>query len=205
VARLVRDAADAGASLRVVEASARRAVADLVAEADRAQWESAAWRAELAAWTRGGDPAAGDGVPGYARGLGEAASALDRVLLRFAGRGGAEERRDRQHLLHTPALLALSTREDAPRDWATAGLAFERTLLRAAAADLSASYFSAAIEVPPARTQLREVLGEVGFPQVLLRVGYGARTRPTPRRPLEVVLRAYRAAGGPRTALAPRR
>jgi hypothetical protein len=204
VAELVRAGADAGAALRVVEASARRAVADLVAESDRAQWESAAFRAEVAAWTRTTDSTASDGIPGYARGLGEAASALDRVRMRFARRGGAEERRDRQHLLHTPALLALCTRADAPRDWAVAGLALERVLLRAAVDGLAASYFSAAVEVAPARARLREVLGEVGYPQVLFRVGHGGEVRPTPRRPVEQVLRAYRTADAASTALAPR-
>jgi hypothetical protein len=204
VARLVRDAADAGTRLRVVEGHTRRAVAELVAEADRAQWARPRFRAELAEWSRTTDSRAGDGMPGYARGLGETASLLERLLVRFVGHGGPEERRDRQHLLHTPSLLALCTTGDGPRDWAAAGVAFERVLLRAAAQGLASSYFSAVIEVGPARARLREVLGETGWPQVLFRVGYGPYVRATPRRPLELVLRAFRSEAPVSNALAQR-
>jgi hypothetical protein len=201
VARLARDAADAGASLRVVEENARLAVAEIVADADREQWGNAAYRAELASWTRTGGANAIDGVPGHARGLGPAAALLSLLKLRFADPGRPEQRRDRQHLLHAPALLVLCTAADSPRDWATAGVAFERVLLRAAAAGLSASYYSAAIEVPAARARLREALGETGFPQVLFRVGHGPRLRSTPRRPTDTVLRAFRVEPPPSTAL----
>jgi hypothetical protein len=189
VTQLARDAAEGGASLRAVEPNVRPAVADLVAEGDRAQWADPRFRAELAAWTR---PGALDGLPPWARGLSGAAAAVDRLLLRVAARVAPEERRDRRFALHTPALLALSTRDDAPRDWVRAGVAFQRVLLRAAAAGLSASYFSAAIAVPAVRARLREVLGETGSPQVLFRVGYGREVRATPRRPVEDVLRAFR-------------
>jgi len=202
VARLVREAADAGARLRVVEGHARRAVADLVAEADRAQWARPRFRAELGAWTRTADSRSADGIPGYARGLGETASILERLLVRFASHGGPEANRDRQHLLHTPSLLVLCTRDDGPPDWAVAGVAFERVLLRAAALGLASSYYSAAIEVGPARARLREVLGETGWPQVLFRLGYGPYVRATPRRPVELVLRAFRTEAPAATALA---
>jgi hypothetical protein len=128
---------------------------------------------------------------------------VNRVLLHRAGRGGDKARRDRQHLLHTPAVLTLTTRGDAPRDWACAGIALERVLLRAAAAGLSASYYSAAIELPPYRGRLRELLGETGSPQVLFRLGHGPPLPPTPRRRPEDVLRAFRT-GAPAAALARR-
>lgn len=201
VARLARDAADAGASLRVVEENARPAVAEIVADADRQQWANPAYRAELAAWTRAGGAHAVDGVPGHARGLAPAAAILSLLRLRFVGQAGPEQRRDRQHLRHAPALLALCTAGDAPRDWARAGVALQRVLLRAAGAGLSASYYSATIEVPSARARLRDALGETGFPQVLFRVGHGPPLRPTPRRPIDTVLRAFRSEPPPSSAL----
>jgi hypothetical protein len=204
VARLARDAAACGAALRPVEESARRAVAELVAEADATQWERPRFRAELAAWTRARAARASDGVPGTARGLGSAAALVDRVLLRVPGRGRPEARRDRQHLVHAPALLALATTGDAPGDWARAGLALGRVLLRAASEGLSASYYSAAIELPAYRARLRELLGELGFLQVLFRIGHGPPLPPTPRRRPEDVLRAFRTAAPATTALAPR-
>jgi hypothetical protein len=198
VARLARAAADAGASLRTVDPGVRPAVAELVAEADRTTWSDPRFRAELAAWTRAG---ARDGMPGWARGLGATASFVDRLLLRIVARAAAEERRSRQFALHAPSLAVLCTPADAPRDWARAGVAFQRVLLRAAAHGVAASYFSPAIAVEPVRRRLREALGETGWPQVLLRLGYGREVRPTPRRPVEAALRAWRP-HGPSTPVA---
>jgi hypothetical protein len=198
--RLAREAAEAGGSLRVVEASARRAVADLVADADHAQWNDPRFLAELARWSRPAGTRAGEGLPGWARGLGPAAAFVDRLLLRFAGHTAPpEQRRDRQYALHTPALVALCTPGDAPVDWATAGVALERVLLHAAGSGLSASSFSAVIGDAASRERLREILGESGYPQVLFRLGYGAPVAETPRRPVDAVLRVWRA-GPPRPA-----
>jgi hypothetical protein len=67
-------------------------------------------------------------------------------------------------------------------------------LLRATASGLYASYFNSAIEEPELRVRLREVLGETGSPQVMFRLGYGLEVRPTPRRPVDAVLRGLQEA-----------
>jgi len=63
-------------------------------------------------------------------------------------------------------------------------------LLRATAEGLYASFFNQPIEIPEMRTRLRAALGELGHPQVLFRLGYGLEVRPTPRRPLDAVVRS---------------
>jgi nitroreductase len=163
-----------------------RPVTELVAEADRIQWASARYRAELAAWTRA--PArrpAADGIPAGR----PSASAFLWRLLRSVGRRSAEaaRRSDEQ----TRTLLLLSTRGDAPADWLSAGRAMQRLLLRAASRGIAAAFLSAAIEVPDVRRRLRRELGEAGMPQLLLRLGYGPEPRPTRRRPVELVLRSF--------------
>jgi hypothetical protein len=45
------------------------------------------------------------------------------------------------------------------------------------------------IEVEELRPRLRDLLGESGFPQLLLRMGYGPEVDPTPRRTLQEVMR----------------
>jgi hypothetical protein len=189
VACLVRDAADERASLRVVEQSARAAVGDLVAEAARAQWSDPRFRAELAAWSRSNGSDALDGVPGYAHGYSDRASVLRRLMVRLRVGRGAEERRDRHFALHTRALLALCTSGDTAVDWLRAGRAMQRVLLRATTFGLSASYFGPVIEVARTRRRLRQALGERGYPQLLVRLGFGPPPRATPRRPVESVLR----------------
>jgi hypothetical protein len=191
VSALVREAAGQGSCcLRVVDRTMRPAVAQLVVEADRQLWTSGRYRAELAAWSRTNRGAGVDGMPGYAHGLSDSASIVHRLLMRLRTGLSAEERRDRHYALNTRALLALCSAGDTPADWFVAGQAMERVLLRAAAQGLSASYFSQAIEVAPVRVRLREALGERGFPQLLFRLGYGRTPRPTPRRPVELVLRS---------------
>ena len=87
VAALVRDARREGAWLRPVEAHQRRAVADLVAEGDAAQWSSGRFRAELAAWTRTNGTTRRDGMPGYAHGLSDAAALVAPWRVRFTNAG----------------------------------------------------------------------------------------------------------------------
>jgi hypothetical protein len=193
VTALVREVAAQGASLRIIERSVRSEVGELIARGDKQQWSSARFRAELAAWSRSNDAGASDGVPGYAQGLSDSASLLHRMLVRLRGRTGDLER-GRVDALNTRALLALCTREDSSAAWFTAGQAMQRVFLRATVAGLSASYFSQAVEVAPVRQDLRLALGERGYPQLLFRLGFGMPLRPTPRRPVELVLRLLKTA-----------
>jgi hypothetical protein len=203
VSALVREAADQGACLRVVDRTIRPAVSELVVEGDRQQWASARFRSELATWSRSNQPGELDGVPGYSCGLSDSASVLHRVLVRFRAGISSEERRDRFYALNTRALLALCSRQETPADWFVAGQAMQRVLLRAAAKGLSASFFSQAVEVPAVRARLRETLGELGWPQLLFRLGYGRPVRPTPRRPVELVLRSMTSAAPAQALMRP--
>jgi len=190
VTSLIREAAHEDAVLRLLDRTLRPAVAELVAEGDRIQWASARYRAELATWTRTNRRGEVDGVPGYAQGFSDPASLLHRMMVRLRTGTSADERRSRHYALHTRALFALCSATDKPSDWFRAGRLMQRLLLRATAHGLSASYFSQAVEVPSVRARLREAIGERGWPQLLFRLGYGQEVRPTPRRPVELVLRS---------------
>jgi hypothetical protein len=91
----------------------------------------------------------------------------------------------------TRTLILLSTRDEGPGDWLDAGRAMQRLLLRATASGMVASFLSQPLEVPDVRHRLRRDVGERGHPQILLRVGYGPPPRPSPRRPVELVLRSF--------------
>jgi hypothetical protein len=165
-----------------------RPVAELVAEADAAQWSSARFRTELAVWTRrpGRRP-----LEGMAPERAQGASSAARLLRRLTGRGNRGRELDLRCDQRTRSMLVLSTREDAPREWLAAGRAMQRLLLRAAADGLAVSFMSQPIEVPDVRRRLRRELGDPGLPQLLLRVGYAPRPRVTPRRPVDLVLRSF--------------
>lgn len=163
-----------------------RPVAVLVAEADGLQWGSARFRSERAAWTRGRAVRTVPERPGFSP------AALLRRLLRLGGgrRGGEADRRCDER---TRTLLLLSTREDGPADWLAAGQALQRVALRAEVEGLAVEPMNQPVEVPDTRRRLRRELGDPGWPQALLRVGYRGRPAPppAPRRPLELVLRSF--------------
>jgi nitroreductase len=177
VVRLLQDAAlEDGAWLVPLESERKIALADLVAEANRAQLEEPSFQSELALWTAtmgyGGEPEAPD--PKFVR--------------TFEWEPTALAARDRQLALGSPILAVLGTGEDDARAWVRAGLALERVLLRATAMGLQASYLNQPIEVQAFRPRLREILGCGGNPQLVLRIGYGPKIRATPRRAVEDVL-----------------
>lgn len=189
VTQLVREARAEGVWLRPVEEHERREVAELVADGDRRQWTSQRYRAELAAWTRTNAAGSHDGMPGWAHGMGDAAALVHPLLVRLRDTSAVEADRDRRRALGTRALLLLSTARDGKGEWIAAGEALQRVLLRATASGLSASYFGQVVEIPDLRERLRRAVGEGGMPQVMLRLGYGLEVRPTPRRPVDDVLR----------------
>jgi hypothetical protein len=193
---LVRDAAAERASLRVVEESARAAVGDLVAEADRAQRSDPRFRAEIAAWSRADGSGALDGLPESAYGS-RREPVLHRLMVKMRVGRAVEEWCARRSALHARALFALCTKGDTAGDWMRAGRALQRVLLRATAFGFSASYFAQVVEVPRTRKCLRQALGERGYPQLLVRLGVAPPCPPTPRRGVESVLRPRVPRAGP--------
>ena len=73
------------------------------------------------------------------------------------------------------------------RIWLAAGQALARVLLRAGAENVWASYLNQPIELAELRPELCETIGCGGYPQLLLRMGYGPEVRPTLRRPVTEV------------------
>jgi nitroreductase len=191
VTALLRDARREGVALRPVDDLQRRAVAELVAEADEHTWSNGKFRSELAGWTRTTGSARRDGMPGHALGMSDAAAFVLPLLARFASPAREEAERDRRRALATKALLVLSTPRDGEAEWVAAGEALQRVLLRATAAGLHASFFSHPIEQPGLRRRLADIVGDTGAPQILFRLGYGLDVRPTPRRAIDEVLRRY--------------
>lgn len=184
-------AADAeGAWLHIVQGDDQRhAVADLIAEADRIQWADKRFRRELAAWLHPARSRSQDGVPGYTFGIAEVVAYVGPFLFRTFDWGQGQAAKDRQLAAGSPLLAVLGTDSDTAATWMAAGQALQRVLLRACAAGVSASYLNQPIEVPELRPRLGALLGTTGFPQLLLRMGYGPDLQPTPRRPLHDVMR----------------
>jgi hypothetical protein len=97
--------------------------------------------------------------------------------------------RDRQLATGSPVLAVLGTDTNTLADWLACGQALERLLLLAHTRDIWASYLNQPVEVVALRPRLQALLDRPGFPQVVLRMGYGPEVaQPTPRRPVDEVL-----------------
>jgi hypothetical protein len=167
---------------------ARQAVADLVATGDRMQWADKHFRQELAKWVRPSGLESHDGLPGYAHAKGTFASSVSPFVVRTFNMGNGEAAKDRQLAAGSPVLAVLGTLGDSWSDWFSAGQAVEKVLLHACAKEVWASFVNQPIEVPSLRAALREILGRIDFPQIVLRMGYGPEVTPTPRRSVSEVL-----------------
>jgi len=182
IAALVDAAAGEGARLTVVEnESTRNALADLVAEGDKIQWEDPSWRRELAAWMH--PRRAGDGlsVPWLAQ-------PAARMIVRSFDMGNGVAARDRQRVEDAAVLAVLCTPGDSVADWLSAGQALQHLLLTACRDGLQASYLNQPAQVNALRPRLQELLGVDAVPQIVLRLGYPVDDiEASPRRPLEDV------------------
>lgn len=90
---------------------------------------------------------------------------------------------------HESGVLALlSTDGDRPSHWLCVGQALKHAVLVARNAGVWAAYHNHPIELPHLRLRLRDAAGVAGYPQVLLRLGYGYERPPTPRRGIDEVL-----------------
>ena len=127
-------------------------------------------------------------MPGYAFGLGDLMSFAGPLLIRTFGWVNGQAAKDRQLAAGSPVLAVLGTESDSPTGWLKARQALDWVLLTATANGISASFLNQSIEVAELRPRLADLLGIQGFPQVLLRMGYGPEVRPTPRRPMGEVL-----------------
>jgi nitroreductase len=165
----------------LVGTTALTAFSEIAHGADRVLRRDARYQAELATWTHADH--AGDGVPVRAGApLPEPQDLLPQRLFTDCRRAPGRDYEPE------PLIGVLGVAGDQPADQTAAGQALQRVLLTATAAGLDTSMISQPIEVPAARDQLRRSLGRSGYPQIVIRFGYGTPGRPTPRRDLAEVL-----------------
>jgi hypothetical protein len=185
---LVRAAHREGAWLMRLHPDERTRAAELIAAADRKQFNDKRFRKELAHWLVSNKSARGDGIPGYSKSYG-APSTATTLLVRTFDIGGRVAEGERDLVNGSPMLAVLGTDRDDERAWLNAGQAMQRALLTACVHGLSASFLNQALELDEFRTEFEDLTGH-GQPQLVLRFGYGATARPTPRRPVGEVLGA---------------
>jgi hypothetical protein len=173
-----------GAWLDIVEEDMKKkTIADMISQGDKIQLSDKKFRRELAAWIHPNRSKSRDGMPGYAHGISDIGSYVGPFLIRTFDIGKGQAAKDMQLASGSPVLAVLGSDADEPLNWIQTGQVLARILLRARAENVWASFMDQPIEVPELRLKLREALGRTaGFPQLLMRLGYGKDVRPTPRR-----------------------
>lgn len=189
VADLCEEAAKHGAWFKIIgDPDARQTVAELVAEADKSQWADKQFREELAAWSRPHPLERPDGFGVESLGIKSWMSFAGSTLIRTFDLGNGQAATDKEITRHSPLLAVVGADTEDAASWLNAGQAMQNVLLRACADNVQASFLNQVIEVPDTRQQLAGVLGVTGFPQVLMRMGYGQPAPFTPRRAVKSVL-----------------
>ncbi len=90
---------------------------------------------------------------------------------------------------HWPGVAGvLTTRQDHPRNWVSAGQALQRILLTSASYGVAAALHSQPTEIARLREQLRSQLCGGHHPQIVIRLGAVVQTSVSTRRPLSSVL-----------------
>ncbi len=177
-----------GAWLVRLHPNDKRAAADLIAAADRVQFGDRAFRRELSHWLTPNHSHRRDGIPGYAKSYGATTGYTGPLLVRTFDIGHSVGSTERALAKGSPLLVVLGTDEDDPCSWLRAGEAMQRMLLVAHRFGLSASFLNQPLELPDFRQRFSALTGRTGYPQLIMRLGYGQVTRATPRRALEDVL-----------------
>ncbi len=167
----------------------KQQLADLIAEGDKIQGANRHFRRELASWIHPNRIRRNDGLPGFSLGAGDVESMVYPFMVRTFDWGDGQAAKDKQLAEGSPVLAVLSTEGDTPRDWLVAGTVLAHVLLLGTHFGISASFLNQPLEVPALRKKVAEVMGITANPQIILRMGFGAKPARTPRKPLREVLK----------------
>jgi nitroreductase len=193
LAALRQGAARHGAVLRIVADDGRRAaLAAAVQTAERAQRLDGERVAELARWAPPPGSARADGVPPAAY-----PARAEHTDPDFPGRDFAHGHGWGLPPLSTASwprsagvAALLTTADDRPVDWISAGQALQRILLTASTSGVAAALHTQPLEFGRLRESIRTRLSDGGYPQVILRLGAVIQAATSVRRPPGEVLSA---------------
>jgi hypothetical protein len=190
--RLIWLASEHNCWLHFIDApDARARLVELVEEGNRRQFADPAFRQELASWIRSRGSASRDGLTPPSLGMNRVldyTSPLVSLPVRTFDMGEGRAARDWELIDGSPMLVVIGTDRDDPESWINAGQALQAMLLRVAAEGITASFLNQPCEVDELRGGLRDLTGRTGYPQLVLRLGYGPPVWTSPRRPVSDVI-----------------
>jgi nitroreductase len=179
LAELAQAARLDGATLDLPGHSETGRLLGVVADAETDLLADPGYRAELARWAGGERDQ--DGIPGGAAGPRDPRG---RTPVRDFLGGAAP---GYEWFEDAPRLAVLSTQRNQREDWLRSGQALQRVLLTATLRGIAAGILTQPLETRDAWL-VRDPGAGTGWPQLILRLGYGLPVPASPRRPVRDVL-----------------
>ena len=188
LARLADAAGEVGCWVQPLNRPGDRLLAAVLLEkAEAIEAQDPRYRDELQQWRRHGT--ADDGVPDAALPSWPENRVSDMPLRDFTGeeqpQGG---RRGQRPDVERDTLVVIGSDGDDRLSWLRTGRALAAVLLIATDAGVASQPLGQVTDVPATRVHLQRGLGLLGYPQLLLRLGYGHGKPTTGRRPIEETL-----------------
>lgn len=188
LARMADAAGEVGCWVQPLNRPGDRLLAAVLLEkAEAIEAQDPRYREELERWRR--DDTAVDGVPDAALPSWPDGRVSDMPLRDFTNReqpqGG---HRGQRPDVERDTLVLIGSDGDDRLSWLRTGRALAAVLLIATDAGLASQPLGQVTDVPATRVHLQRGLGLLGYPQLLLRMGYGHGRPTTGRRPIEETL-----------------
>ncbi|MFN0250892.1 MAG: Acg family FMN-binding oxidoreductase [Kofleriaceae bacterium] len=168
----------------------KKQLAKIVEKADELQLGDPAFRDELSKWLIPFGSRRKDGIPFVEKEYGSNMPFTMMHTLRSPGLGAKFGTMEEMLVGGSPMVAVIGTRTDDRDAWIACGQALEAVLLHGTARGLSAAFMNQALELPEMRARVAELVPEMQFPQMVLRMGVPAEPlhHPAPRRDLSDVL-----------------
>jgi nitroreductase len=188
LARLADAAGEVGCWVQPLNRPGDRLLAAVLLEkAESIETQDPRYREELERWRR--EATAVDGVPDAALPSWPDGRVSDMPLRDFTSREQPQGGRHGQRPdVERDTLVLLGSDGDDRLSWLRTGRALAAVLLIATDAGLASQPLGQVTDVTATRVHLQRGLGLLGYPQLLLRMGYGHGRPTTGRRPIEETL-----------------
>ncbi len=165
----------------VSSAEERERMIELITEGDREEMADPRFRREMLTWIHSDGSHKKEGLTEKAFGMPGLFAYSGPLMVRTFDTGSLYAARERQLAVNAPLLAVMGSYEDSPLAWLKTGQALARMLLIATSMDVKSSFLNSPIEVAGLRPRVRQLVSVQGFPQLILRIGYGPAGAATPR------------------------